>query len=107
MPQELELLTGAPVVDVAVDPDEEKVALEQAIDLVTERSRTVEAEGDFGGGALEKCGLDSGEPSRIQNGWLWNLTPSPGAAASSPLGEGLSHFRLFRRSKCGCIMWPL
>ncbi len=47
MPQELELLTGAPVVDVAVDLDEEKIALEQAIDLVTERSRTVEAEGDF------------------------------------------------------------
>jgi prolyl-tRNA editing enzyme YbaK/EbsC (Cys-tRNA(Pro) deacylase)/predicted Fe-S protein YdhL (DUF1289 family) len=47
MPQELELLTGAPVVDVAVDLDEEKVALEQAIDLVTERSRTVEAAGDM------------------------------------------------------------
>jgi prolyl-tRNA editing enzyme YbaK/EbsC (Cys-tRNA(Pro) deacylase)/predicted Fe-S protein YdhL (DUF1289 family) len=47
MPQELELLTGAPVVDVAVDLDEEKVALEQAIDLVTERSRTVEAAGDL------------------------------------------------------------
>jgi prolyl-tRNA editing enzyme YbaK/EbsC (Cys-tRNA(Pro) deacylase)/predicted Fe-S protein YdhL (DUF1289 family) len=46
MPQELELLTGAPVVDVAVDLDEEKMALEQAIDLVTERGRTVEAAGD-------------------------------------------------------------
>jgi len=47
MPQELELLTGAPVVDVAVDLDEEKIALEQAIDLVAERSRTVEAAGDL------------------------------------------------------------
>jgi prolyl-tRNA editing enzyme YbaK/EbsC (Cys-tRNA(Pro) deacylase)/predicted Fe-S protein YdhL (DUF1289 family) len=47
MPQELELLTGAPVVDVAVDLDEEKVAFEQAIDLVTERSRTVDAAGDL------------------------------------------------------------
>ncbi len=46
MPQELELLTGAPVVDVAVDLDEEKLALEQAIDLVTERGRTVDAAGD-------------------------------------------------------------
>jgi prolyl-tRNA editing enzyme YbaK/EbsC (Cys-tRNA(Pro) deacylase)/predicted Fe-S protein YdhL (DUF1289 family) len=46
MPQELELLTGAPVVDVAVDLDEEKIARGQAIDLVTERSRTVEAAGD-------------------------------------------------------------
>lgn len=47
MPQELELLTGAPVVDVAVDMDEEKIARDQAIDLVTERSRTVEAAGDI------------------------------------------------------------
>lgn len=46
MPQDLELLTGAPVVDVAVDLDEEKIALEQAIDLVIERSRTVETTGD-------------------------------------------------------------
>jgi prolyl-tRNA editing enzyme YbaK/EbsC (Cys-tRNA(Pro) deacylase)/predicted Fe-S protein YdhL (DUF1289 family) len=46
MPQELELLTGAPVVDVAVDMDEEKIARNQAIDLVTERSRTVGAAGD-------------------------------------------------------------
>jgi hypothetical protein len=36
MPQELELLTGAPVVDVAVDLDEEKMARKQAIDLVTD-----------------------------------------------------------------------
>jgi predicted Fe-S protein YdhL (DUF1289 family) len=46
MPQELELLTGAPVVDVAVDLDEESIAREQAIALVTARGRTVEAAGD-------------------------------------------------------------
>lgn len=46
MPQELELLTGAPVVDVAVDVDEEHVARQNAIRLVTERSRTVRADGD-------------------------------------------------------------
>jgi len=46
MPQELELLTGAPVVDVAVDLDEETLARQQAIDLVTERARTVSAAGD-------------------------------------------------------------
>jgi len=47
MPQELELLTGAPVVDVAVDLDEEAIAREQAIAQVTERGRTVEAAGDI------------------------------------------------------------
>ncbi|MGH6638057.1 MAG: YbaK/EbsC family protein [Polaromonas sp.] len=47
MPQELELLTGAPVVDVAVDLDEEKMARQQAIDLVAERARTVSAVGDM------------------------------------------------------------
>jgi prolyl-tRNA editing enzyme YbaK/EbsC (Cys-tRNA(Pro) deacylase)/predicted Fe-S protein YdhL (DUF1289 family) len=46
MPQELELLTGAPVVDVAVDLDEEKIAREQAIEQVTARARTVDAAGD-------------------------------------------------------------
>jgi len=46
MPQELELLTGAPVVDVAVDLDEAKVARQQAVDLITERARTVSATGD-------------------------------------------------------------
>lgn len=46
MPQELELLTGAPVVDVAVDLDAEQVAREHAVRLVTERARTIKAEGD-------------------------------------------------------------
>jgi prolyl-tRNA editing enzyme YbaK/EbsC (Cys-tRNA(Pro) deacylase)/predicted Fe-S protein YdhL (DUF1289 family) len=46
MPQELELLTGAPVVDVAVDLDAEHIAREQAIAQVTARARTVEAAGD-------------------------------------------------------------
>lgn len=46
MPQELELLTGAPVVDVAVDMGEEAIAREQAIAQVTARGRTVEAAGE-------------------------------------------------------------
>lgn len=46
MPQELELLTGAPVVDVAVDMGEEAIAREQAVARVMERGRTVEAAGD-------------------------------------------------------------
>jgi prolyl-tRNA editing enzyme YbaK/EbsC (Cys-tRNA(Pro) deacylase)/predicted Fe-S protein YdhL (DUF1289 family) len=45
-PQELELLTGAPVVDTAVDLDEESIAREQAIAQVAARGRTVEAAGD-------------------------------------------------------------
>lgn len=46
MPQELELLTDAPVVDVAVDLDAEQVAREHAVRLVTERARTISAASD-------------------------------------------------------------
>jgi prolyl-tRNA editing enzyme YbaK/EbsC (Cys-tRNA(Pro) deacylase)/predicted Fe-S protein YdhL (DUF1289 family) len=47
MPQELELLTGAPVVDVAVDLDEEQMARQHAVNLVTAKARTVAASGDM------------------------------------------------------------
>ncbi|MDO9402476.1 MAG: YbaK/EbsC family protein [Polaromonas sp.] len=51
MPQDLELLTGAPVVDVAVDLDQEQLAREQAIRLVSARART-----------LDSCGEDVPSP---------------------------------------------
>lgn len=47
MPQELELLTGSPVVDVAVDMDEEKINRRHAIDLIASRARLVCATGDI------------------------------------------------------------
>ncbi|MDW5445125.1 YbaK/EbsC family protein [Polaromonas sp. SM01] len=43
-PQQLQTLTGAPVADVAVDPVQERVALQHAIDLVTFRARSIKAE---------------------------------------------------------------
>jgi prolyl-tRNA editing enzyme YbaK/EbsC (Cys-tRNA(Pro) deacylase)/predicted Fe-S protein YdhL (DUF1289 family) len=42
MPQELELLTGAPVVDVAVDLDDEQMAREHAVRLVTARYQNID-----------------------------------------------------------------
>jgi prolyl-tRNA editing enzyme YbaK/EbsC (Cys-tRNA(Pro) deacylase)/predicted Fe-S protein YdhL (DUF1289 family) len=47
MPQALELLTGAPVVDVAVDINEENAARQDAIDLIAARARTVCRSGDI------------------------------------------------------------
>ena len=46
-PQELELLTGAPVVDVAVDLDEEKINHQHAVDLLAGRYRLINATGDI------------------------------------------------------------
>ncbi|MBC7610816.1 MAG: DUF1289 domain-containing protein [Polaromonas sp.] len=47
MPQELELLTGAPVVDVAVDIDDEKIARRRAIDLLAIRALEVRPDSDI------------------------------------------------------------
>ncbi|MES2944848.1 MAG: YbaK/EbsC family protein, partial [Pseudomonadota bacterium] len=47
MPQELELLTGAPVVDVAVDVDEEQANRQYAIDLLTARALGISATADI------------------------------------------------------------
>lgn len=47
MPQALELMTGAPVVDVAVDLDEEIVNRNNAIDLLAARAREISATGDI------------------------------------------------------------
>ena len=45
-PQELELMTDAPVVDVAVDLGEEKISRQHAIDLLALRAGLVELSGD-------------------------------------------------------------
>lgn len=47
MPQALELMTGAPVVDVAVDLDEERSDRQNAIDLLAARAREISATGDI------------------------------------------------------------
>lgn len=47
MPQELELLTGAPVVDVAVDIDAEKTAMQSAVDLIAIRALEVSPDSDI------------------------------------------------------------
>jgi prolyl-tRNA editing enzyme YbaK/EbsC (Cys-tRNA(Pro) deacylase)/predicted Fe-S protein YdhL (DUF1289 family) len=46
-PQELELLSGAPLVDVAVDLDEETLNRQNAINLIAACARTVSATGDI------------------------------------------------------------
>ena len=46
MPQELELLTGAPVVDAAVDVDEEAANRQHAINLLAARARTISADSE-------------------------------------------------------------
>lgn len=47
MPQDMELLTGAPVVDVAVDVEEESISRQYAINLLAARAREVSATGDM------------------------------------------------------------
>ena len=47
MPQALELLTGAAVVDVAVDIDDEKAAQQRAIDLIAIRARETSPDSDI------------------------------------------------------------
>lgn len=54
-PQDLERLTGAPVADLAVDVDEEKIALQRAITLVAIRARTVEAAADIPSPCISIC----------------------------------------------------
>lgn len=47
MPQALELLTGAPVVDVAVDMRDENFARQKAIDLIAIRAREISPNSDI------------------------------------------------------------
>ena len=54
-PQDLERLTGAPVADLAVDADEEKIALQRAITLVAIRARTVAAVADIPSPCISIC----------------------------------------------------
>ena len=46
-PQALELLTGAPVVDVAVDTEDEMAARQRAIDLIAIRAREISSDSDI------------------------------------------------------------
>lgn len=58
-PKELQLLTGAPVADLAVDGDEEKLALQRAISLVTLRARTVDAEAEVPSPCISVCRMSA------------------------------------------------
>lgn len=54
-PTELEWLTGAPVVDVAVNCVDEGTVLQNAIDLVTSRSRIIRATGEMVSPCISVC----------------------------------------------------
>lgn len=58
-PQELQQLTGAPVADLAVDVDEEKLALQRAISLVTLRARTVDGAADVPSPCISVCQMSA------------------------------------------------
>ncbi len=58
-PQELQRLTGAPVVDVAVQENEEKMALQRAISLVTLRAQTVNVEADVPSPCIAICRMSA------------------------------------------------
>ena len=58
-PQELQRLTGAPVADLAVDVDEEKLALQRAISLVALRARTVDAAADVPSPCISVCRMSA------------------------------------------------
>lgn len=57
-PQQLQALTGAPVVDVAVNPDEEKQALERAITLVRLRAQDLKTAVDVPSPCISVCRMD-------------------------------------------------
>ena len=54
-PQDLERLTGAAVVDVALDIDEEKMALQRAIALVKTRAATIDSGDDVPSPCISIC----------------------------------------------------
>ncbi len=58
-PQDLERLTGAPVGDFAVDTDEEKLALQRAITLVTMRADTVGANSEVPSPCISVCRMST------------------------------------------------
>ncbi len=58
-PQDLERLTGAPVADFAVDTDEEKLALQRAITLVTMRADTVGENSEVPSPCISVCRMST------------------------------------------------
>ncbi|MFZ2295622.1 MAG: YbaK/EbsC family protein [Polaromonas sp.] len=58
-PQELQGLTGAPVADLAVNPEEEERALQRAITLVTMRAQTIDAEADVPSPCISVCRMST------------------------------------------------
>ena len=54
-PQDLERMTGAAVVDVAVDVDEEKLAIKRAITLVKMRAATIRSTDDVPSPCISVC----------------------------------------------------
>lgn len=58
-PQELQGLTGAPVADLAVNPEEEELALQRAITLVTMRAQTIAAETDVPSPCISVCRMST------------------------------------------------
>ena len=58
-PQQLELLTGAPVSDFAVNVDEEKLARKHAIGLVSLRAATLDSEPDVPSPCISVCRMNA------------------------------------------------
>lgn len=58
-PQELELLTGAPVADFAVNVDEDKLARKHAIELVSLRAATLDDEPDAPSPCISVCRMNA------------------------------------------------
>ncbi|MGA8786005.1 MAG: YbaK/EbsC family protein [Polaromonas sp.] len=58
-PQELQGLTGAPVADLAVNLEDEKLALQRAITLVTMRAQTIAAETDVPSPCISVCRMST------------------------------------------------
>ena len=58
-PQQLQTLTGAPVSDLAVNVDEEKLNLDRAITLVTLRARALHTEADVPSPCISICRMSA------------------------------------------------
>jgi prolyl-tRNA editing enzyme YbaK/EbsC (Cys-tRNA(Pro) deacylase)/predicted Fe-S protein YdhL (DUF1289 family) len=58
-PKQLQRLTDAPVADLAVDVDEEKLALQRAITLVTLRLHTVDSAADVPSPCISICRMNA------------------------------------------------
>ena len=56
-PQDLQRLTGAPVVDVAMDPAQEDMALKHAMDLVAAKASEIRATGVMASPCISVCSM--------------------------------------------------